>query len=233
MTDGTESGGGVINGSQTLTLTITGATSPQDSALGYYCIVTNTGGSVTTKTNLLTLIVPPPPSFVGYTNLGQPYFQSFDSLPIPNITANTANPITIIQDSNAVAGTGYGSYTYSLSSPYDFAFPIEVSGGIGGLGLSNTMSGWYGGAQISSSTGSKFGANFGDQTTGGQISYGALDSTNRALGILSTSTTGTTFFGVKFINETANTISNIDVSYIAELWHQQSKAQTLSFRILH
>ena len=123
---------------------------------------------------------------VGYNALGALYTQNFDSLPDPEITTvNTANPVTI----NGV--------TYSLGNPLNFAAPISAIAA-GGLGLGATMSGWYGSAALTM----KAGASAGDQSTGGIISFGPTTSaaTNRALGLLATSSTGPTAFGVKLIN---------------------------------
>ena len=60
----------------------------------------------------------------------------------------------------------------------------------------------------------RFAAQDGDQTTGGVIDFGPNDSsegkgTNRALGLLSTGTTGSTIFALKLVNETAEAITNV------------------------
>ena len=104
---------------------------------------------------------------------GSVYTQNFDSLPDPGATSvNSSNPVTI----NGV--------TYSLANPYDFAYPVIASGSSGGLGIS-ALAGWYGTSVLLS----RFGATDGDQTTGGQISFGLPNSSNRALGLLATSST--------------------------------------------
>ena len=63
------------------------------------------------------------------------------------------------------------------------------------------LAGWFGLADPTASVGTRFGATDGDQTTGGQISFGLPNSTNRALGLLATSTTGFTAFGARFLND--------------------------------
>src|ERR1039458_10639661 len=83
---------------------------------------------------------------------------------------------------------------YSLANPYDFAFPAVASGSSGGLGLS-VLDGWYGSGVASA----KFGMTDGDQTTGGQISFGLPSSANRALGLLATSSTKGTAFGARLL----------------------------------
>lgn len=162
----------------------------------------------------------PPPSFVPYLTAGLIYTQNFDSLPDPGSTSvNTANPVTI------------DGITYSLSNPFDFAFPVSASGSDGGLGLA-AMAGWYGLANPSASVGTRFGATDGDQTTGGQISFGLPNSSNRALGLLATSTTGYTAFGLRFINGTQQTLNFINLQFTGEVWRQSNLAKTLTFYYL-
>jgi CotH kinase protein/Lamin Tail Domain len=155
----------------------------------------------------------PPPSFIDYTSTGLVYTQEFDSLPDPGTTSvNATNPVTI------------NGATYSLANPFDFAYPVTASGNSGGLGIS-ALNGWYGyGASAS-----QFGATYGDQTTGGQISFGPANSSNRALGLLATSSTGGTAFGVRFINGTAMTLNSIDLQFTGEVWRQSNKSKTLQF----
>jgi regulation of enolase protein 1 (concanavalin A-like superfamily) len=154
----------------------------------------------------------PSPSFIAYTTPAAVYSQDFDSLPNPGATSvNAANPVTI------------GSTTYSLAQPYDFAFPALATGS-GGLGLS-ALSGWYGSAV----SGAKFGATDGDQTTGGQISFGLPSSSNRALGLLATSSTGGTAFGARFVNGTGITLTRMNLQCTGELWRQSNLPKTLQF----
>jgi hypothetical protein len=158
----------------------------------------------------------PPPSFVPYLTAGSLYTQNFDSLPDPGVTSvNTANPVTI------------NGITYSLSNPFDLAFPTSASGNNGGLGLPS-LAGWYGLANPAASVGARFGATDGDQTTGGQISFGLPNSSNRALGLLATSSTGYTMFGVRLINGTRQTLNFMNLQFTGEVWRQSNLAKTLS-----
>ena len=154
----------------------------------------------------------PPPSFIAYTAPATVYSQNFDSLPDPGANSvNTANPVTI------------NGITYSLGNPYDFAYPI-LSTGSGGLGIS-ALAGSFG-----SSVGtSKFGATDGDQTTGGQLSFGLPSSSNRALGLLATSTTGGTAFGARFVNGSGITLTRMNLQFTGEVWRQSNVPKTLQF----
>ena len=121
--------------------------------------------------------------------------------------------------------------TYFLGDPFGFALPVDSSGaspGADGLGLINSMAGWYGLANV----GTRFGATDGDQTTGGQISFGLPNSTNRALGLLATSSTGYTAFGLKLLNGTSQTLDRITLQFTGELWRQSNLPKTLEFYYL-
>jgi hypothetical protein len=158
-----------------------------------------------------------PPSFIPYLAEGVVYTQNFDALPNPGSTSvNSANPVTI------------DGISYSLCNPFDFAFPANASGNNGGLGLSS-LAGWYGLTDPTASVGTHFGATDGDQTTGGQISFGLPNSSNRALGLLATSTTGFTTFGAKFINGTSQTLKFMKLRFTGEVWRQSNLAKTLEF----
>ena len=159
----------------------------------------------------------PPPSFIPYASAGAVYTQNFDSLPNPGAASvNSDNPVTI------------NGITYSLANPFDFAFPAIASGNVGGLGIP-ALAGWYGMADPTASVGTRFGATDGDQTTGGIISFGLPSSSNRAVGLLATSTTGYTGFGAKFINQTPNTLNSITLQFTGEVWRQSDKPKTLQF----
>ncbi len=122
------SDGAGISGSQSNTLTLTDVQFVE--AGSYSVLVSNPGGSSNSASAILTVV--PTPSYVAYSNANSTYAQNFDSLPYqPTSSVNTANPVTI------------NGETYSLGDPFDFAFPAETNGS-GGLGLSNTMAGWYG-----------------------------------------------------------------------------------------
>ena len=218
--------GNEYSGSATATLTINPI--GYSDAGSYALVITNGGGSVTSQVATVTVLAPPPPSYVGYSN--QIYSQSFDSLPDPG--SNSVNSINNPKDPGSIDGNAY-----SLANPFDFAYPIITTSDAGGLGLANTMPGWYGAADtlFTGVVGiSRFGAQDGDQTTGGVIDFGPNDSgvlkgTNRALGLLSTGTTGSTTFALKLVNETSNSITNVSISFTGELWHNGTTERLMSF----
>jgi hypothetical protein len=158
------------------------------------------------------------PAQVVYTLAGSVYAQNFDSLPNPGATTvDAANPVTI-----------HGT-TYALANPLGLAFPPQSPGGLGGLGLSDAMCGWYALGTLAA----KVGASEGDQSTGGLISFGLTNSlaggANRALGLLATSSTGPTAFGLCLVNGTGLVLNRMTLSFTGELWRQSAVAKRLSF----
>jgi hypothetical protein len=55
------------------------------------------------------------------------------------------------------------------------------------------------------------------------------NSGNRAVGLLATSTTGFTAFGVKFVNDTAQTLTHMTLQFTGEVWRQSNLPKTLQF----
>jgi hypothetical protein len=193
-------------------------------ATNYYCIIANSAGSTTSLLASVTVIIPAPATYVAYSN--QVYSQSFNSLPDPGVTTvNTVGgggPVTI------------GNTTYDPANPFDFGAPIYFPDQpLDGLGLSSTMSGWYGECDAGAG---QLGASCGDQTTGGIISFGLTNnlaiSTDRALGLIATSTSGNTHFGLKLVNETTNNLNYFDLSYIGEYWKGGGIAKPVDFKYM-
>jgi hypothetical protein len=87
------------------------------------------------------------------------------------------------------------------------------------------LAGWYG-YGVSSS---KFGATDGDQTTGGDLSFGLSADANRALGLLATSSTDGTAFGVKLVNASGVNLNYFTLKFTGEVWRQSDTAKTLQF----
>jgi hypothetical protein len=210
-----------FSGSATSSLTITGAT--LSDAKSYFCVVSNAGGSITSSVASVTVLVPPALSYVAYSN--QLYFQNFDSLPNPGAT-----PV------NTIGGGGpttIGGITYDVGNPFDFAFPLytNLTGTpAGGLNLAATLPGWYGECDADTA-GGQLGAADGSTTTGGIYSFGLTNgnTANRALGLIATSTSGGTHFGLKLINETTNNLNYISLQYTGEFWKTGSKPKTMVF----
>jgi len=156
------------------------------------------------------------PSSILYTAPATAYIQTFDALPNPGpASVDAANPVTI------------DGLTYSLANPIDAAWPAAATGATGGLGIP-ALSGWFGWGAAEA----KFGASDGDQTTGGMISFGLPGSSNRALGLLATSSTGPTALAARLINGTGATLDHISLQFTGELWRQSDLPKTLEFYYL-
>ena len=231
-------------GTTTPTLNIAASTTA-DSGNNYFIVVSNAAGSVTSILATVTVMVPPAHSFVGYSN--QIYSQTFDALPDPGtagVAANgtaSASGVSVNSINNPADPGSINSVFYSLACPFDFAYPVINNSYIGGLGLSTgptNLNGWYGVADTNLTDGvdgvSRFGAQDGDQSTGGVIDFGLNDvnggvvGTNRALGLISTSSTGSTAFGLKLVNTSTNTLNYVNLSFIGELWRNNTAARNMS-----
>ncbi len=245
---------GTYSGSGSATLTIN-ATTTADTATNYYIVYSNGGGSVTSTLASVTVITPPAHSFVNYSN--QVYTQFFDALPDPGTAGTAANGtanasgVSVNSINNPKTSGTVNGVAYSLANPFDFGYPVILSSYIGGLGLSTgvtNMVGWYGAADTNTAdsvdadpingTGlgiTRFGAQAGDQSAGGIIDFGPLDvngglvGTNRSLGLLTTSSTGSTAFGLKLVNSSTNTLNYITLSFLGEMWRNNKASRTMSF----
>ena len=224
-------------------LAILGAASAD--ATNYVVVISNAGGSITSAPVALTVVAVPAHSFISVTNSGQPYTQDFNSLPINGGSSTEGNnPVNLTYAMTNVAGMlTNGSYalssmastlTYSIDNPMDFAYPVLANGGIGGLGLGKTMSGWYGWAQNLL----WFGATKGDQSQGALYDNGGnyyadgtslASITNRALGLIATTKSGIVAFGAAFVNNSTNTYNLVNLSYLGELWRNNPNQQPLIF----
>ena len=231
---------GTYNTAGDSTLTIN-ALSTNETATNYNIVFTNPGGSVTSSVAAVTVTVPPAHSFVAYSN--QVYSQTFDSMPDPGTAGQTAglalaSGVSVNSINNPMDAGIINGVAYSLANPFDFAYPAINNSYIGGLNLS-ALSGWYGAADTNAADGTdaitRFGAQNGDQSTGGVIDFGLNDvnggvvGTNRALGLLTTSTTGSTSFGLKLINKSGSNLNYITISFLGQLWRENKASRTMSF----
>ncbi len=233
-----------FSGTATSVLGITGATN--SSATNYVVVVSNPGGSITSAPVALTVQLAPPHTFAAYNNAGQVYLQNFNTLPIPGLgSAEGANPLHVPFVMTSVAGmltngnpgvitTISADLTYSVDNPVDFGYPIITNGSIGGWGLSNSMSGWYGWCQKSM----VIAAGRGDQSQGAIVDNGGnyyadgaslAGVTNRSLGLVATTKTGPNAIGLALVNRTGKTLSSINLSYLGELWRNNPNPQPLKF----
>jgi hypothetical protein len=215
-----------FSGSATSVLTLTGATLAD--AASYFCVVSNASGSIASQSASVTVLVPPALSYVAYSN--QIYSQNFDSLP----DSGTATVNTI----SGGGPTVIGGVTYDVANPFDFGFPVYTNITVapsGGLGLAATMPGWYGecDADYAAGNGGQIGAADGTTTTGGVYSFGLTTSlsvsSNRALGLIATSSSGGSHFGLKLVNMTATNLNYISLQYTGEFWKTGTKPKTMIF----
>ncbi len=158
------------------------------------------------------------------------YSQTFDTLPNTNSTAGvnasaspTINGVTYVlpSGSNATNVWLLSNTASGATSPYN-------SGGSGTVAFGTGLAGWY----AEGSVADQAGASYGDQSKGGLISFGGLNNTNRAIGLLGTSTSGSNVFGLELTNTSGGILNSITLSYTGELFRQTSTANPLNFGYL-
>ncbi len=82
----------------------------------------------------------------------------------------------------------------------------------------DTLPGWYASQSHDPAEIVEYRAGDGSSIVGGLYSFGSSGSSERALGTLASDTPGNLAFGVRFINDTGVSRSNIIVSYSGEQW---------------
>ncbi len=113
-----------------------------------------------------------------------------------------------------------GTFTLTGQSQYLDSVPI----------VATNAQGWQIANTVGSTSVARFAFGTGSSTTGSVVSYGASNSTERALGSLATSTT-IGAFGLILVNQTGSMLSSFSLSYTGEQWRNggSGTADTLAF----
>jgi hypothetical protein len=107
----------------------------------------------------------------------------------------------------------------SAGSPYTQSFDTLASSGTANTWTDNsTLRGWYASKTSGGTSVSSYQASTGTGITGAIYSFGASGSSERALGSLASGTTGNLAYGVRLLNDTGASVSNLIVSYTGEQW---------------
>lgn len=90
--------------------------------------------------------------------------------------------------------------------------------------------GWYAFRTAGNVIPNSLAADTGSSTSGQLKNYGSTGSSDRALGSLATSGTGTVFYGLRVQNDTGMNVDSIHIQYTGEQWRAASTdADTLAF----
>ena len=110
---------------------------------------------------------------------------------------------------------------------YTQNFDSLRSSGAGTWLNDQTISGWY---SYRTGTGTNISTTNGSTTSGNLYSFGAIGSSDRALGSVGSGNVNY-YWGVRFVNNTSRTINSLDISYIGEQWRKaNAPAQTVDFQ---
>lgn len=106
------------------------------------------------------------------------------------------------------------SFTYTQD------FDGLANSGTGNTWTDNTtIAGWYANRVA-------YNASTGSSNTGAMYSFGATSDTERSLGSVGSGGTGTVYYGVRLVNNTGATISQLTISYFGEQWRNGGNAAT-------
>lgn len=94
----------------------------------------------------------------------------------------------------------------------------------------STLTGWYASKSAGAAL-AAYQAGTGSGTAGALYSFGASAATDRALGSIGSGTVGNLAYGVRLVNDTAEAVNNITISYTGEQWRNggNATAQPLTF----
>ncbi len=147
---------------------------------------------------------------------GTTYTQNFDAVPF------NSNGTDVTPGSTGTIN-GFSFTLPTAPAAYDLSTTLSSS-------TVSSLTGWFAVGPAKN----VYGANGGSTTTGGIYSFGDSSGTgsNRALGMISTSTSGLNEVGLLLFNNTSTTYNQINLLYSAELWHQGTAAKTLNFGYL-
>lgn len=128
-----------------------------------------------------------------------------------------STPVAASPDAAISLGTAYAQNFNTLAS----------SGAATAWTDDSTLLGWY-------SNRTAYTPNNGASATGALYSYGSTGSGERALGSVGSGATGTIYYGIRFINDTSNTVTSLTVTYTGEQWRNggNATAQKLDFQYL-
>ncbi|MGO9114859.1 MAG: beta strand repeat-containing protein [Thermoguttaceae bacterium] len=134
----------------------------------------------------------------------------------PVVVSYTTSGSTYLQDFDTLADSSGTAAPEAVPSPYALTSIAGASG----------MTGWY-----ASAAGTlKYGVDIGTLNTGALYSYAPTAGTsNAALGIAETSATGQIIFGVGIQNDTGQDLNTANISFLSELFHQNTVQKALQF----
>jgi uncharacterized protein len=128
------------------------------------------------------------------------------------------------------AGRASADVLITPSTPYNQDFDILSNSTLTPTQAwtdNSTIEGWY-------ASRTTYIVNNGSSNSGQLYSYGTIGSNERALGSVSSGTSGTVFFGAAFANGSSQTINSFSVAYTGEQWRDggntTGSAQTHNFQ---
>jgi hypothetical protein len=121
-----------------------------------------------------------------------------------------------------------GTYTQNFNS-------LAASGTSNPWVDNSTLPGWYASRSAGGPAVATYRADGGTSIAGALYSYGTGTAADRALGTIASATPGDLAFGVRFTNDSAVTVTNLQLSYAGEEWRNggngESNSLAFAYRI--
>lgn len=138
--------------------------------------------------------------------------------------------LTLLASAVLLSASGLAQVLFS-SGPYAQAFnALALSGTANPWSDNSTLLGWYAAKAVAPTSITAYNASAGTATAGALYSFGSALSSERALGTLPSGGPGNLAFGIRFVNDTAQPITDIAISYTGEEWRSaNTSAQSLAF----
>jgi hypothetical protein len=104
------------------------------------------------------------------------------------------------------------------AGPYNQNFDSLANSGTANTWTDNsTLPGWYASKTVAGAV-TTYRADNGAGNAGAIYSFGATGSSERALGSIASGTPGNFAYGVRFLNDTVQAVTNLSISYVGEQW---------------
>jgi len=129
-----------------------------------------------------------------------------------------------LTDARGQIPTSLGTYSQNFDS-------LAISSTTNPWTDNSTLPGWYASKTAGGVAVTTYRADNGGSFAGALYSYGSGTATERALGAIASATPGDIAFGVRFTNNTATAITNLQISYTGEEWRNggNGDANSLAF----
>lgn len=131
---------------------------------------------------------------------------------------------------SASLGATVTNVSPSVSQNFDTLANTGTTNSFSAWAVSSGQS-WEATSSLSAPAVGQYSASNGSSTAGSMYSFGAINSSERALGSIASGPTGTLYYGLRLTNGGTTTITGLEITYTGEQWRNggNTAAHTLAF----